>query len=80
MSVSDPVTDELAPSLTHSQFLRVALSVLSLRAAKWLTLVMAFSLYAHASWYPDWRRLAGASAFTALVLLPIWFRQEARHA
>jgi len=69
-------TTETAPSLSHSQFLRIALEALSVRAARWASLLMAFGLFGAAVWYPDWKRLAAAAGFTLLVWLPMLFKKE----
>ena len=67
---------EHAPSLSHAQFLRIALDALSVRAARWLTLVLSFALFGYASLEPTWPRLAIAATFTALVHCPLWLRKD----
>lgn len=67
---------EIAPSLSQSQFMRIAFEALSRRAARWLTLTMSFVLFGAAIWWPDWRRLVAATAFTILVNTPLWWRKE----
>ena len=67
---------EPAPSLSHAQFLRIALDALSARAARWLTLVLSFALFGYAILEPSWIRLATAGAFTLLVHCPLWFRKD----
>jgi hypothetical protein len=69
-------TEEMAPSMSHSQFLRIALDALAARAARWVSLCMAFGLFLGATWYPSWIRLASAATFTILVNLPLWWRRE----
>ena len=69
-------TDELAPSISHSQFLRIALDALSARAGRWVSLLMAFGLFLAATWYPSWIRLATAATFTVLINLPLWWRRD----
>jgi hypothetical protein len=60
----------------YSQVLRVALDALSVRAARWVSLLMAFGLFVATVWYPSWIRLAAAATFTVLVNLPLWWRRE----
>lgn len=76
---------ELAPTLLQATLLRLyleALSERSIRAAGlWVSLVMAFALFAWALMAPaDWRlmgmRLLGAAIFTALVHLPLCRREK----
>ena len=69
---------DLAPSLSQSQFLRIALDALSVRAARWLTLLFSFGLFAATLYRPSWLRLATAAAFTMLVHLPLWWKRETR--
>lgn len=69
-------TQEIAPSLSQSQFLKIAFDALSRRAARWVTLLMSFALYGAAVWYPDWKRIVAATGFTVLVNLPLWWRKE----
>ena len=57
--------------------LRLALSVLSLRVVRWVTLLLSFSLFAVAVWKPDLWRIVAATAFTVLVNLPIWLKRGA---
>ena len=68
--------DELAPSISHSQFLRIALDALSARAARWVALGMAFGLFGVTTWKPSWIRLATSATFTVLCTLPLWWRRE----
>ena len=56
--------------------LRVALDVLTARAARWLALLMSFTLFGAAVWWPDRWRLAAAAGFTVLMAIPVWFRKE----
>lgn len=74
----DEQTQETAPSLSHSQFLRIALAALATKAARWLTMLMSFTLFGAAVWWPDWKRLAASAVFTAFVFLPLWFKKEPR--
>lgn len=61
---------------SYSQVLRVALDVLSVRVARWATLVMAGGFFGATIWKPSWIRLATAATFTILVNLPLWWRKE----
>lgn len=74
-----PETQEAAPSLQAAQLIRLAFVALAERAMRILTLAMAFALFVGAVWYPDWRRLAAASAFAVIVLPMVWLRKEQRH-
>lgn len=67
---------ETAPSLSHSQFIRIAFEALALRAARWAALLIAAALFGVSAWLPDWHRIVTASAFTVLVYLPLLFRKE----
>jgi hypothetical protein len=69
---------EIAPTLSQAQFLRIALDALSRRAARWLAMGMAFALFSAAVWKPHWGRLAAAAAFTLLVHFPLWIRGDTR--
>lgn len=69
---------DTAPSLTQAQFLRVALDALSRRAARWVAMLAAFTLFGAAVWWPSWQRLAAASAFTILVHIPLWLKGDSR--
>lgn len=69
-------TTEQAPSLSHSQFLRIAMEVLSRKAARWCAMFMSFTLFGAACWWPNWGRLTAAAAFTILVHVPLWIRKE----
>ena len=69
-------TQETAPSLNHATFLRIALEALSLRFARWMTLLGAFALFGAAVWSPDWKRIVAAAGFTVLVYLPMLFKRE----
>lgn len=77
MNGDEPLV-ERAPSLSHAQFLRIALDALSVRAARWLTLVLSFALFGYAILEPSWIRLVIAATFTALVHVPLWWRKEPR--
>lgn len=68
--------DVAAPTLQLAQLIRLAFAALGAHALRALTLLMAFSLFAGAVWYPDWRRLAAASAFAVIVLPIVWLRKE----
>jgi len=70
------IETEAVPTLTQLDLLRYSINVLANRAARWVTLLLSFSLFAAAVWYPDWKRLAAASAFTVLVHVPLWMRKE----
>ena len=72
----DDTEQHQLPSLSHAQFLRIALDALSVRAARWLTLVLSFALFGYASLEPTWPRLAIAATFTALVHCPLWLRKD----
>lgn len=65
-----------APSLPQATFLKIAFDALSVRAARWATLVMSFALFGAAVWWPDWKRAAAAAGFTVLVQIPVWLRKE----
>lgn len=67
---------DTAPSLSHAQFLRIALEALSVRIARWAVLLMAFGLFGASVWWPDWKRLVAAAGFTVLVWLPMLFKKE----
>ena len=67
---------ETAPSLSHSQFLRIALEALSVRMGRWVALLMSFTLFGAAVYYPDWKRLAAAAGFTLFVWLPMPLKKE----
>ncbi len=60
---------ETAPSLSHAQFLRIALDALSVRAARWLTLVLSFALFGYTLLEPSWIRLATAAAGAPNILV-----------
>lgn len=53
-------------------FIGVGLKVLSARAVLILTLVLAFSLFCWAMWDPTWNRIAAATIFAVLALLPAY--------
>lgn len=76
--MSDQETVARDVQLTFAQLVRVSLDLLSARAARWVTLLMAFGLFAFAAWAPSWVRLAIAATFTVLVHLPLWLRKETR--
>jgi hypothetical protein len=67
---------ELAPSMSHSQFLRIALGVLAVRWVRMLALLMSFVLFGAATWWPERWRLAAAVGFTVLAMIPVWFKRE----
>ena len=69
-------TTENAEQVSYSRFLRLALDALSVRAARWLTLILSFALFGYASLEPTWPRLAIAATFTALVHCPLWLRKD----
>lgn len=74
-----PFGQPSAPTVTsfsHAQFLRLALDTLSMRVTRWVTLAMAFALFAGALWKPDWIRLAAACGFTVLVYLPLLYAKR----
>lgn len=56
--------------------LRVALDVLTARAARWVSLCMSFALFGAACWYPDWKRLAAAGGFALVIHAPMWWRKD----
>jgi hypothetical protein len=56
--------------------LRVALDVLTARAARWLSLLMSFTLFGAAVYYPDWKRLAAAGGFALVIHAPMWWRKD----
>jgi hypothetical protein len=70
---------EVAPTLSQSQFLRIAFDALSVRAARWVTLGMSFGLFAAALYRPSWIRAVLVVSFTILVHLPMWFKREKAH-
>jgi hypothetical protein len=71
----------MTDAATSLQLLRLALDTLGRRAFAWATLAMCFALFAAAVWYPDWKRLTAAGAFTVLVyLVPMKLRKESPHA
>lgn len=78
--MNDAQEIERAPSLSHAQFLRIALDALSVRAARWLTLILSFALFGYAILEPSWIRLAIAAAFTILVHVPLWWKKEGNRA
>lgn len=55
---------------------RVALTVLSLRVVRFVTLGMAFTLFVDATRHPDPWRIVAASSFTILVNVPLWWKGE----
>jgi len=67
---------DTAPDLSHAQFLRIALDALTARAARWLTLVLAFVLFGYCMLEPTWLRLATAAGFTVLIHVPLWWRRD----
>jgi hypothetical protein len=69
-------TLETAPSLSASQILLFSMKTLSLKVTRWVTLAMAFTLFGATVWWPDWKRLVAASAFTILVSIPLWFKKD----
>jgi len=69
-------TQEVAPALPASVFLRIAFDVLSARAARWAALLGSFILFGAAVWWPDRWRLAAAAGFTVLMAIPVWFKKE----
>ena len=71
--------EEVAPALSHSEFLRIAFAALSVRSARWVTLLLSFALFAYDVIDPAWPRLAGATVFTLLVHCPLWFKKETRN-
>ena len=72
---NETATQPLPITASHAQLLRIAFEALAVRVARWVTLVMAFALFAWTVTHPDWTRLAAASAFTVLVNLPVWLRK-----
>ncbi len=77
--VNGVVVTERAPNLSPERILHVAIQALSMRAARWLTLVLSFALFGFCALEPSWIRLATAASFTAMVTLVIWLRKESRH-
>jgi hypothetical protein len=67
-------TQELAPSVSHATFLRIALDALNAKALRWCVLAMSFGLFAYGIYAPHWLRLVGAAAFT-LAFTPLWWRK-----
>jgi hypothetical protein len=69
----ETITD--SPRFAH--VVNAMLRVLSLRAAQWTALVMAYSLslIATLAVEPAWLKIVSAGAFTALVFLPLVIRQ-----
>lgn len=74
--MSEPGQEVMAPSLSHATLLRMGLEAFAVRAVRVLVIVLAFTLFGAAVWWPDWRRLAAAAGFAMLVALPVWFKRE----
>lgn len=69
---ADPrMAEDVTPTMSQTQFLRVAFDALAIRIIRWITLLMAFGLFAAVMWRPDWVRFAAAVGFTCLVFLPV---------
>lgn len=66
---------ELAPSLPHAQFLRIALDALSVRAVRWVSLVMGCGLTVACIVRPSWQGATATLGFMLLVNLPLWLRR-----
>lgn len=71
LNVEPRPLDDAPPTLSQSRFLRLAFDALAVRVIRWVTLVMAFGLFAAVMWRPDWVRFASAVGFTCLVFLPV---------
>lgn len=76
MADQETVAPAQFQSPAHFQILRIAITTLSARAARWTTLLMSFGLFAWAVGKPDWTRAAAAAAFTILVHCPMWFKRD----
>lgn len=70
--------DVMAPRLSHAMLMRMGLEAFATRAMRVLVIVLAFTLFGAAVWWPDWRRLAAAAGFAVLIALPVWFKKERR--
>ena len=64
---------ELAVSdVTYTQFLRMALDALSVRALRLVALLLAFGLATFTVIQPSWPGAAASGVFTLLALLSTW--------
>ena len=69
---TDLVDDLLAPDR-----LAIALRILADRAARWVSILMAFALFAYGAWRTEPWSVASAVFFTILVTVPLcWQRKE----
>jgi hypothetical protein len=62
--------------LSPAETWRIAWEALSVRMARWLSLILTFVLFGYDVLDPAWPRLAGAVGFAAMCFLPIWLRKE----
>ncbi len=78
MDQNGTVTEAIRAEVPDAVYegLRVALKVLALRVVRWVTLALAFTLFARVVWTHDVWGTIPAAVFTILINVPLWLRGE----
>lgn len=65
---------ELAPSVSASSFLRIALDALNAKALRWAVLLLSAAAFGYVMYQPHWIRLVAACVFTVAFVIPGWWK------